>query len=140
MGGVSWWMRMRWRRRGVRIHVAGGAHLVVDDGVSIGAGTRLTVNAGTLHIGEGATIGERCVIVVHERVDIAPHARIEDWVSITDFEPVADDVERPIRQQGVRARPVAVGERAVVDHAANLTAGATVAPGARVRPREVVGR
>ena len=74
---------------------------------------------------------------VHQRVDIAPGARIEDWASITDFEPVDDDPERPIRLQGVRARPVRVGERAIVAHAANLTAGATVAPGTRVAPHEV---
>lgn len=126
--------------RGTRVDVADGAQLVVDDAVCVGDGTRLTVNAGTLHIGNGASIGERCVIVVHERVDIAPHARIEDWVSITDFEPVADDVERPIREQGVRGGAVSVGERAVVDHAANLTAGAKIGPGARVGPHEVVGR
>jgi acetyltransferase-like isoleucine patch superfamily enzyme len=128
---------MRWRRHGVRIHVARGAHLVIGDAVTVGRGTRLTVNAGTLDIGTGAHVGERCSIVVHERVDIAPGARIEDWVSITDFEPVFDDPERPVRLQGVRARPVVVGEQAVVDLAANLTAGASVAPRGRVEPHEV---
>jgi hypothetical protein len=37
----------------------------------------------------------------------------------------------------VRARPVVVGEQAVVDLAANLTAGASVAPRGRVEPHEV---
>jgi acetyltransferase-like isoleucine patch superfamily enzyme len=128
---------MLWRRRGVRINVARGAQLVVGDGVHVGRGSRLTVQAGTLRIGNGAHIGERCTVVVHERVDIAPHARIADWVSITDFEPVFDDPERPVRLQGVRGKPVVVGEAAVVDLAANLTAGARVAPRTRVAPREV---
>ena len=126
-----------WRRRGVRVDVARGARLVLGDGVTVGRGTRLTVHGGTLRIGDGAHIGERCAIVVHQRVDIAPGARVEDWASITDFEPVYDDPERPIRLQGVRARPVRVGERAIVAHAANLTAGATVAPHTRVAPHEV---
>jgi acetyltransferase-like isoleucine patch superfamily enzyme len=117
--------------------VARGAELVLGDGVTIGRGSRLTVNAGTLRIGDGARIGERCSIVVHERVEIAPGARIEDWVSITDFEPVFDDPERPVRLQGLRARPVVVGEQAVVDLAANLTAGARVGPRARIEPHEV---
>jgi acetyltransferase-like isoleucine patch superfamily enzyme len=128
---------MLWRRRGVRINVARGAQLVVGDGVHAGRGSRLTVQAGTLRIGDGAHIGERCTVVVHERVDIAPHARIADWVSITDFEPVFDDPERPVRLQGVRGKPVVVGEAAVVDLAANLTAGARVAPRTRVAPHEV---
>jgi acetyltransferase-like isoleucine patch superfamily enzyme len=128
---------MLWRRRGVRINVARGAQLVVGDGVHVGRGSRLTVQAGTLRIGNGAHIGERCTVVVHERVDIAPHARIADWVSITDFEPVFDDPERPVRLQGVRGKPVVVGEAAVVDLAANLTAGARVAPRTRVAPHEV---
>jgi len=137
MPTVNVWTRLTWRRRGVRIDVAPGAALVLGRDVRIGAGTRLAVHGGTLRIGDGAHIGERCVIVVHEGVDIAPGARIEDWVSITDFEPVFDDPERPVRLQGVRARPVVVGERAVVDLAANLTAGAQVAPRARVAPHEV---
>jgi acetyltransferase-like isoleucine patch superfamily enzyme len=137
MSGVNRWARMMWRRRGVRIHVARGAHLFLGDGVHVGRGTRLTVHAGTLCIGDGARIGERCSIVVHERVDIARGARIEDWVSITDFEPVFDDPERPVRLQGVRPRPVVVGEQAVVDLAANLTAGASVAPRGRVEPHDV---
>jgi acetyltransferase-like isoleucine patch superfamily enzyme len=95
------------------------------------------VQAGTLRIGDGAWIGERCAIVVHEHVDIAPGARIEDWVSITDFEPVFDDPERPVREQGVAARAITIGEGAVVDLAANLTAGAVVAPRTRVAPHEV---
>jgi acetyltransferase-like isoleucine patch superfamily enzyme len=137
MRTVNLWKRLQWRRRGVRIHVAPGAQLVLGDAVTVGRGTRLTVNAGTLRIGDGAHIGERCSIVVQERVDIASGARIADWVSITDVEPVFDDPERPVRLQGVRARPVVVGEQAVVDLAANLTAGASVAPRARVEPHEV---
>ncbi len=137
MGDVNWLTRMRWRRRGVRVDVARDAQLVLGDGVTIGAGTRLTVHAGTLRVGDGVRIGERCAIVVHERVEIAPGARIGDWVSITDVEPVFDDVETPIRAQGVRARAIVVGEAAVVDLAANLTAGASVGPGARVEPHEV---
>jgi acetyltransferase-like isoleucine patch superfamily enzyme len=137
MGDVNRWTRMMWRRRGVRIHVARGADLTLGDAVQVGEGTRLTVNAGRLSVGTGAHIGERCTIVVHERVEIAAGARIEDWVSITDFEPVDDDPERPVREQGVRARPVVVGEGAVVDLAANLTAGASVAPLSRVEPHEV---
>lgn len=129
--------RLRWRRRGVRIDVAPGAELVLGEDVRIGAGTRLTVHGGTLRIGAGARIGERCVIVVHEGVEIAPGARVEDWVSITDFEPVFDDPDRPVREQGVRTSAVVVGEAAVVDLAANLTAGARVAPRTRVAPHEV---
>jgi acetyltransferase-like isoleucine patch superfamily enzyme len=128
---------MRWRRRGVRIDVAPGADLVIGDDVTIGRGTRIAVRAGTLRIGEGAVIGERCDIVVHAGVDIAPYARVEDWVSISDVEPVFDDPEVPVRLQGVRARAIRVGEGAVVDLAANLTAGAVVAPRTRVQPHEV---
>jgi carbonic anhydrase/acetyltransferase-like protein (isoleucine patch superfamily) len=71
MRTVNLWKRLQWRRRGVRIHVAPGAQLVLGDAVTVGRGTRLTVNAGTLRIGEGAHIGERCSIVVQERVDLA---------------------------------------------------------------------
>jgi acetyltransferase-like isoleucine patch superfamily enzyme len=143
-----WWLKRRLRGRaalgrdirlgrGARIDVARGAHLVLGDAVHVGAGTRISVRSGTLHVADNVTIGERVDIVVHRSVTIAPHARINDWVSITDFEPDFADPERPIRLQGLTTREVTIGERAIVDHAANLTAGATVRPGARVQPHEV---
>jgi carbonic anhydrase/acetyltransferase-like protein (isoleucine patch superfamily) len=141
MPGVRHWLQQRrWGAtlgRGTRIEVARGGRLVVGTDVTIGAGTRIAVRAGTLTIGDHARIGERCDIVVHDGVTIAPGARIESWVSITDFAPVYADPERPTRLQGLATKPVSVGERAVVDHAANLTAGATVRPGTRVAPHEV---
>jgi acetyltransferase-like isoleucine patch superfamily enzyme len=125
--------------RDVRVEAAPGARVVLGDGCEIGAGTRLVARGGELRVGRGAVIGERCVLVAHAGIEIGDGCRVGDWVSIADFEPVDTDAEAPLRAQGVRAVPVRLGARSVVDHGARLLAGATVAEGARVDAGAVVG-
>lgn len=110
----------------VRIEAAPGARVVLGDGCAIGAGTRLVARGGLLRIGAGAVVGERCVLVAHAGIDVGDRARIGDWAAILDAEPAGDDVEMPVRLQGVRAAPVRIAPGAVVDHAARVLAGAVV--------------
>jgi len=144
-----WWLRIRLGRRltlgrrvrlgrGVRIEAGPRGRVVLEDGCRVGSGTRLLARAGEIRVGREARIGERCVVVAHAGVDIGAAARIGGWATVTDFEPVADDPERPVRLQGVTARPVRIGAGAVVDHAANVLAGAHVGTGARVGAHAVV--
>ena len=144
-----WWLRIRHGRRvalgrgvrlarGVRIEAGPQARVVLEDGVCVGPRTRLLARTGELRVGRDARIGERCVVVAHAGVEIGAGAQLRSWSTVTDFEPVIDDPERPVRLQGVAARPVRIGARAVVDHAANVLAGARVGDGARVGPHAVV--
>jgi acetyltransferase-like isoleucine patch superfamily enzyme len=99
--------------------------------VRIGRGVRF-------HIGAGATLGERCVIAAHERVEVGAGAQLDDEVVLIDFDHGVADVERPIRLQGLVTSPVVIGERAVLASGATVLRGVVVGPGARVLPRGVV--
>jgi acetyltransferase-like isoleucine patch superfamily enzyme len=123
--------------RGVRFHVAAGATVTLEDGATIGAGTRFHVH-GQATIGAGATLGERCVIAAHERVEVGPGARLDDEVVLIDFDHGVADVERPVRLQELVTSPVVIGERAVLAARATVLRGVVVGPGARVQPRGVV--
>jgi acetyltransferase-like isoleucine patch superfamily enzyme len=125
--------------RGVRFHLAPGALVTLEDRCEIGAGTRFHVH-GQARIGEGARLGERCVVAAHERVDVGAGARLDDEVVLIDFDHGVSDVERPVRLQGLVTSPVVIGERAVLAAGATVLRGVVVGPGARVQPRGVVTR
>jgi acetyltransferase-like isoleucine patch superfamily enzyme len=125
--------------RGVRFHLAPGALVTLEDRCEIGAGTRFHVH-GQARIGEGAQLGERCVVAAHERVDVGAGARLDDEVVLIDFDHGVADVERPIRLQGLVTSPIVIGERAVLAAGATVLRGVVVGAGARVQPRGVVTR
>src|SRR5215210_5019725 len=125
--------------RGVRFHLAPGARVTIADGARIGAGTRFHVY-GEARIGAGATLGERCVVAAHERVEVGAGARLDDEVVLIDFDHGLADVERPVRLQGLLTAPVVIGERAVLDAGATVLRGGVVGDDAEVQPRGVVTR
>lgn len=119
--------------RDIVLEVARGAHLVLGDGCVLLAGCRLHARGGELRVGAGAVLGERCAVVAHAEVELGAGCRLGDGVVACDIAPVHTDVERPVRQQGMRTAPVRVGARA------RIGPGVVLEAGARVRPDGVVG-
>ncbi len=124
---------------GVRFHLARGAQLTLEDRCQIGAGTRFHVH-GQARVGAGASLGERCVVAVHERVEIGADAQLDDEVVLIDFDRDLADVERPVRLQGLLTAPVIIGERASLAAGSTVLRGVVVGEGARVQPRGLVTR
>jgi acetyltransferase-like isoleucine patch superfamily enzyme len=122
----------------VRIEVDEGARVELRAGCRLGEGTRLVAHGGTLRVGRDAVLGARCIVVAHAGVDVGDGCRLGDWVTVTDFEPVADSVEPPLRTQGVHATPVRLAPGAVIDHGATLLAGVQVGEDAHVGAHAVV--
>jgi acetyltransferase-like isoleucine patch superfamily enzyme len=129
-----------WVERGVRFDVAPGALLVLGDGCRIGEHTRIVVQAGRVELGPGAVLGERCTLVAHRGVTIGARARLGQGAVIVDFDHVYADVERPIREQGLRAAPVTIGEDARIGLGASILRAVDVGARAIVDPRAVVTR
>jgi acetyltransferase-like isoleucine patch superfamily enzyme len=123
---------------GVRVEVAPGASLRIARGARIGDRTRLVACAGTIEIGENASLGTRCALVAHAGVQIGAAARLEREVVITDFEPVWADPERPTREQGLTAEPVRVGYGALLGPRSVVLRGSTVGARSRIQPQSVV--
>lgn len=126
--------------RGVRFDVPAGGRVVVDDGVALGDGCRLHVRGGAVSIGTGARLGARCALVCHHEVDIGPGCLLGDEVVLGDFDHRFDDVERPVREQGVRVAPVVLGEGVRIGPGAAVLPGVTIGPGAIVGSHAVVVR
>lgn len=124
-------------RRIVRDVTAGGTLDIAPDAV-IGDNTRFHVRGGTVRVGAGARLGERCVVLAHGAVTIGPGAVLGDDVVLVDFAHSHADPETPVRHQPLDVRPITVGPGAVIGHRAVVERGTTVAPGARVPEGTVV--
>lgn len=107
-------------------------------GVRLGDGCRLLAVEGPIVIGDGSVLGDGCRLVAHERIDIGRRCRLGDGVVIQDFAPVWADSETPVRSQGLRTRPVRVGDDAILEPGACLGPGAAVTAGAVVGAHVVV--
>ena len=118
----------------MRFDVAPGARVVLGAGVVLGDRCRFHVGSGEVSIGAGTTLGERCVVTAHERVAIGARCLLGDEVVLIDLDHRFDDVERPVRLQGVRTGPVTVGD------GVRIGPGAAVLRGARADPHTVADR
>jgi acetyltransferase-like isoleucine patch superfamily enzyme len=127
--------------RGVRFDVEAGGRVELGDGVVLSDGCRFHVAAGaTVVVGAGSWLGDRCVVTARESVAIGARCVLGDEVVLVDIGPpaVADDVERPLREQGLRAAPVIVGDGVRIGPSAALMAGVTIPDGASVGAHAVV--
>jgi acetyltransferase-like isoleucine patch superfamily enzyme len=125
--------------RRVRFDVAPGGRVVLGAGVALGDGCRLHVGAeGSVTIGAGTALGERCVLTAHNRISIGARCLLADEVVLVDGNPSLEDIERPVREQGIVAAPVAVGDGVRIGPSAAVLPGVTVGAGATIGAHAVV--
>jgi acetyltransferase-like isoleucine patch superfamily enzyme len=145
----GWRARLRaWRAgapgaafgRGVVIEVADGASLSIAAGAAIGDRCHILVRGGSVRIGPGATLGERCRLTAHAGIDIGGDVTVGDEAALIDFDHRYDDVERPVRLQGIAASPVRIGAGARIGARAAIQRGITVGERAEVGALAVVTR
>ena len=78
--------------------------------------------------------------MAHEAIVVEAGARLGPECVVIDADPVFDDVERPIREQGVRAAPVRIAAGALLGARVAVLRGVTVGPGATVLAHSVCTR
>jgi acetyltransferase-like isoleucine patch superfamily enzyme len=126
--------------RGVEFDLGPGSRVVLGDGCAIGDGARILVRWGTIAIGPGAVLGERCTLLSHASITVGAGAVLGDGAFAVDFDHGTADVEAPIRLQPLETTPVTVGEGARIGHGANLLRGVRIGEGAVVGAHAVVTR
>jgi carbonic anhydrase/acetyltransferase-like protein (isoleucine patch superfamily) len=147
----GWRDRLRARRRGVEaardvvvgrgvvFDVARGGRVVLGEGAILSDGCRFHVAEGAVvTVGAGTWLGDRCVLTAQRSVAIGARCILGDEVVLVDAAPVVADVERPVREQGLAAAPVVVGDDVRIGPSAALMAGATVPAGTTVAAHAVL--
>ena len=124
---------------GVVLDLAGGATVTLGDGCVLGDGTRIHArNGAAVTVGPGAVLGARCALLSHAGIQVGARALLGDGVVLVDFDHAYDDPERPVREQGLRTAPIAVGARCRLGPGAVLERGVRLEDGAEVPPNTVL--
>jgi acetyltransferase-like isoleucine patch superfamily enzyme len=125
--------------RDVVFDLAPGGRVVIGAGVALGDGCRFHVGPGaTVIVDEATRLGEKCVVTAHERVTIGAGCLLADEVVLMDADPRFDDVERPVREQGLSSAPVAIADRVRIGPGAAILPGVTVGASAAIGAHAVV--
>ena len=125
--------------KNVELHCrAGYGRLEVGRWVHIGDGNSIRCHEGSLRIGDKAVFGKDNTINCYLDVEIGAATLVADWVYICDFDHVTEDVQQPIKDQGIVKTPVRIEEDVWVGVKASVLRGAQVGRGSVVAAHAVV--
>lgn len=97
---------------GRRVEVAGRAgygRVVLGKWVHLGDGTALRAHEGTLRVGDKVVFSRNNTVNCYLDVEIGARTLVADWVYITDFDHRVDELQTPIKDQGIVKSPVRIG-------------------------------
>lgn len=145
------WLRLRWRRRlrgdglffvcpNVTFEIGREAVVEIGRWSWIGDGCKIRAHEGLVSIGDRTVLGQECTISAFQHVSIASQCILADRVMLIDFDHATNDVERPIRDQGIYKRDVRVGNNVWVGYGACLLRGVTVGDNSIIGSLAVVTR
>jgi hypothetical protein len=126
---------------GRRVQVEGRpgyGRVVLGKWVHIGDGTALRAHEGTLRIGDKVVFGRRDAVNCYLDVEIGATTLIADWVYITDFDHRFDDLEKPIKDQGIVKSPVRIGPDCWIGVKVSVLRGTVVGRGCVLAAHAVV--
>ena len=125
--------------RGVVLEASGDGRIALGATAVVGAGCVLRAAPGAVVAIDGE-LGERCRIEARTSVTVEAGARLGAECVLVDADPVFDDVERPVREQGVRAAPVRIAAGALLGPRVAVLRGVVVGAGATVLAHSVCVR
>jgi acetyltransferase-like isoleucine patch superfamily enzyme len=116
--------------RGVRLERrVGYGRLVLGRWVHLGEGTVLRAHEGTLRIGDKVVFGGNATVNCYLDVEIGAGTLVADGVYIADFDHVADDPTRYIKDQGLVKSPVRIGAGSWLGVKSTVLRGTVTGPG-----------
>jgi hypothetical protein len=150
---VRYWrlLRMRVRHRDVvtegmvflgrRVEIAarpGYGRVVLGRWVHVGDETRLRAHEGTLRIGDKVVFGRGDTVNCYLDVEVGARTLVADWVYITDFDHRFDDLDLPIKDQGIVKSPVRIGPDCWLGVKVSVLRGSVIGRGCVVAAHAVV--
>jgi acetyltransferase-like isoleucine patch superfamily enzyme len=115
--------------------------------IRIGDGTRISLGCyflatreGHIHIGEEVGINDHCYITSNYGITIGSRTRIAEFVSIRDYDHKFEDIDIPIRKQGLTGGPISIGEDSWIGRGVMVTSGVTIGKGCVIGANAVVTR
>ena len=116
----------------------GYGQLIMGRFVHVGDENRLRCHEGVLTVGDKAVFGRDNTINCYLDVEIGPATIVADWIYVCDFDHVTDDINLPIKDQGIVKTPVRVGADVWIGTKASILRGTNVGQGSVIAAHAVV--
>ena len=85
------------------------SRLEIGRWVHIGDGNSIRCHEGNLRIGDKTVFGCNNVVNAYLDIEFGPASLVADWCYICDFDHVTDNLNLPIKDQGIVKGPVRIG-------------------------------
>lgn len=97
---------------GKHCSLKGKSNIVLEDGVTVRPYAQIWSGEGTVRIGRGSEIGERCRISIANSLEIGEKVLLSPNVYITDCDHEYRNVDIPVIEQGIvqKGQKVSIGE------------------------------
>lgn len=107
----------------------GHGRIVLGRWVHLGDETRLRAHEGTLRIGDKVVFARDVTVNCYLDIEIGASTLIADWTYICDFDHKTDDLDLPIKDQGLVKSPVRIGPDCWLATKVTVTRGADIGRG-----------
>ncbi|MFC6162318.1 acyltransferase [Kribbella jiaozuonensis] len=107
----------------------GHGRIILGKWVHLGDETRLRAHEGTLRIGDKVVFARDVTVNCYLDVEIGASTLIADWTYICDFDHKTEDLDLPIKDQGLVKSPVRIGPDCWLATKVTVTRGADIGRG-----------
>ena len=127
--------------RGVELYARKGhGRLTIGRWSYFGSGNHIRCHEGNLRIGEKCVFGKDNTFNCYLDIEIGSDCIFADWIYVCDFDHRFDDLEIPIRKQGIVKSPVRIGDDCWIGEKVTVLRGVTVGAGSVVASHALVNR
>jgi acetyltransferase-like isoleucine patch superfamily enzyme len=107
----------------------GHGRIILGKWVHLGDETRLRAHEGTLRIGDKVVFARDVTVNCYLDVEIGASTLIADWTYICDFDHKTEDLDLPIKDQGLVKSPVRIGPDCWLATKVTVTRGTDIGRG-----------
>jgi acetyltransferase-like isoleucine patch superfamily enzyme len=115
----------------------GRGRIILGKWVHLGDETRLRAHEGTLRIGDKVVFARDVTVNCYLDVEIGASTLIADWTYICDFDHKTEDLDLPIKDQGLVKSPVRIGPDCWLATKVTVTRGTDIGRGAVIGANSV---
>lgn len=118
----------------------GYGRLIIGKWSFIGSGNAIRCHEGTLRIGEKVVFGAKNTVNCYLDIEVGDKCILADWIYICDFDHKYEDMNIPIKDQGIVKSPVRIEENCWLGEKTTILRGVTVGAGSVVASHALVNR
>lgn len=125
--------------RRVQVYARPGyGRLILGRWIHVGDENRLRCHEGTMRVGDKCVFGRDNTVNCYLDIEFGEATIVADWVYICDFDHVTEDVNVPIKDQGITKSPVRIGPDVWIGAKATVLRGTRIGRGSVVAAHAVV--